>query len=243
MLGFLSSPQSTELETSEKTIYAWPCNRWYSKSALAVILSVVEQRLSVGKLGMMMKSCGLGFRVAFVCWVAILTGCDNQNADGESTQQKIGEPSQTQPSPVLKESGPENSASVAKNPAQKVPIDTPAASAVQDSKDNNVDRITYIGYKLYQRVGCMKCHGPTAEGGAAFPNLLKSVKRLSKDQIIEIAKNGKGIMPPHKQNSYLAKFTKKEGLTSDQGFEAIYTYLEGRSSGRVSAKKLEKPEA
>lgn len=111
---------------------------------------------------------------------------------------------------------------------------------VQDG--NSVDPLTYAGYKLYQRVGCMPCHGPTGEGGAAFPNLLESVKRLSKHEVIAIAKNGKGIMPAHKNNSYLASYAKKNNLREEQGFEAVYVYLSARSDGAIPAGRLNKLE-
>ncbi|HZG83100.1 MAG TPA: cytochrome c [Brevibacillus sp.] len=47
---------------------------------------------------------------------------------------------------------------------------------------------------LYKNT-CAGCHGQTLEG-AVGPNLQKIGGTLSKDQILEVLKNGKGQMPP-----------------------------------------------
>lgn len=41
---------------------------------------------------------------------------------------------------------------------------------------------------------CLQCHGENLKGGAG-PNITKVGERLSKDEILNIVKNGKGQMP------------------------------------------------
>ncbi|MCP3763185.1 c-type cytochrome [Domibacillus sp. A3M-37] len=50
------------------------------------------------------------------------------------------------------------------------------------------------GFKIYQENGCINCHGDTLSGGAAAPSLVGT--GLTPEEIAEIAKNGKGSMPP-----------------------------------------------
>jgi menaquinol-cytochrome c reductase cytochrome b/c subunit len=50
------------------------------------------------------------------------------------------------------------------------------------------------GYKLYVDQTCANCHGENLEGGAAAPALVDN--GLSPEEVAEIAKNGKGSMPP-----------------------------------------------
>ncbi|MDQ0213682.1 menaquinol-cytochrome c reductase cytochrome b/c subunit [Oikeobacillus pervagus] len=52
------------------------------------------------------------------------------------------------------------------------------------------------GYKIYadSKNGCINCHGETLTGGAAAPSLVDL--DLTADEIKDIAKNGKGSMPP-----------------------------------------------
>jgi menaquinol-cytochrome c reductase cytochrome b/c subunit len=50
------------------------------------------------------------------------------------------------------------------------------------------------GYKLYVDQTCASCHGENLEGGAAAPALVDN--GLSPEEVAEIAKNGKGSMPP-----------------------------------------------
>ncbi|MFM8332663.1 MAG: c-type cytochrome [Candidatus Methylumidiphilus sp.] len=54
------------------------------------------------------------------------------------------------------------------------------------------------GQKIYQREGCQTCHGPTAEGFAAFPSLVASAKLANKEEFTKIVLEGKGTMPAHK---------------------------------------------
>jgi mono/diheme cytochrome c family protein len=99
----------------------------------------------------------------------------------------------------------------------------PAMAASQVSKE------VFDGWKLYKRERCETCHGPSAEGAAAFPNLVNSLKTISKDKFIETVLNGtsKG-MPPYKTNTKVV-----------EGIDNIYQFVKGRSDGTVPAGELE----
>jgi mono/diheme cytochrome c family protein len=91
-----------------------------------------------------------------------------------------------------------------------------------------VDEATFNGWKLYKRERCETCHGPTGEGGAAFPNLLNSLKTLTKEQFNDVVLNGRKNMPQFKENKKVV-----------EGIDALYTYLKARSDGTVPAGDLE----
>lgn len=63
------------------------------------------------------------------------------------------------------------------------------------------DEAVDAGEKLYKRERCETCHGPTAEGSAAFPNLLTSPKLQNKEEFTKIVMEGKGAMPSFKANA------------------------------------------
>jgi menaquinol-cytochrome c reductase cytochrome b/c subunit len=50
------------------------------------------------------------------------------------------------------------------------------------------------GYQLFQKNGCINCHGEKLTGGAAAPSLIDT--GLKPEEIKKIARNGKGNMPP-----------------------------------------------
>jgi mono/diheme cytochrome c family protein len=91
-----------------------------------------------------------------------------------------------------------------------------------------VDQATYNGWKLYKRERCETCHGPTAEGAAAFPNLVEGLKKLSKEQFKEVVLNGRNAMPKFESNKKVV-----------EGIDDLYTYLKGRSDGTVPPGELE----
>ncbi len=94
---------------------------------------------------------------------------------------------------------------------------------------NKVDEATYNGWKTYKRQRCETCHGATAEGGAAFPNLLTSLKTLTKDQFKQVVLEGRKNMPPHKNNKAVV-----------ENLDGLYAYLKGRSDGAIPATELDK---
>lgn len=73
--------------------------------------------------------------------------------------------------------------------SQQAPgTETPGATAPSGGYD------AATAEALYKNT-CAGCHGQTLEG-AVGPNLQKIGGTLSKDQILEVLKNGKGQMPP-----------------------------------------------
>jgi mono/diheme cytochrome c family protein len=96
-------------------------------------------------------------------------------------------------------------------------------------KDGKVDEATFNGWKTYKRQRCETCHGQTGEGGAAFPNLLTSLKTLTKDQFKEVVLEGRKNMPPHKNNKAVV-----------ENIDGLYAYLKGRSDGAIPPTDLEK---
>jgi mono/diheme cytochrome c family protein len=93
---------------------------------------------------------------------------------------------------------------------------------------NKVDSATYKGYQTYKRQRCETCHGQTAEGSAAFPNLLASLKNKSKEEFVQIVSQGKAAMPAHKDNKAVM-----------DNIDGLYAYLKGRSDGAIPAGELQ----
>jgi cytochrome c551 len=72
------------------------------------------------------------------------------------------------------------------------PTGTPSTEAPSTAPSGKYDSAT--AEALYKNT-CAGCHGQTLEGSVG-PNLQKIGGTLSKDQILEVLKNGKGSMPP-----------------------------------------------
>ncbi len=102
-----------------------------------------------------------------------------------------------------------------------------AFGSVAQAEGNSVDKSTFNGWKLYKRQRCETCHGPTAEGGAAFPNLVVALQNRTKEEFTTIVLNGKGNMPAFQGNKAVV-----------EGIDDLYTYLKGRSDGTVPAGEL-----
>jgi mono/diheme cytochrome c family protein len=99
--------------------------------------------------------------------------------------------------------------------------------SVAQAEGSSVDTSTFNGWKLYKRQRCETCHGATAEGGAAFPNLLVALKNRTQEEFTTIVLNGKGNMPAFQGNKAVV-----------DGINDLYTYLKGRSDGTVPAGEL-----
>lgn len=93
--------------------------------------------------------------------------------------------------------------------------------------ENKVDKATFNGWNIYRTEACGSCHGATAEGSAAMPNLLHSLKSMSKDQFREVLIEGRGIM-----------YSFRDNKTVVEGINDLYTYLKGRSEGTIPAGDL-----
>lgn len=69
----------------------------------------------------------------------------------------------------------------------------------EEGGNSGLNAEAMAGKKLYLS-SCANCHGAQRQGiGTAFPSLVGIEKRLTDDQILNIIKNGKGLMPPHAQ--------------------------------------------
>jgi cytochrome c551 len=112
------------------------------------------------------------------------------------------------------------------------------AADVCQSEGTKVDESTWIGSKIYDRTfgrGCGTCHDVSPN-----PNLLESVKKLSKDEFATVLKNGRNAMPKAVEAMQSVGPVKKAGLTDDQAIEAIWMYLNCRAEGKVPAGKIDK---
>ncbi|MGH8476703.1 MAG: c-type cytochrome [Methylococcales bacterium] len=112
------------------------------------------------------------------------------------------------------------------------------AEGVCTSEGTTVDETTWIGAKVYERTfgrGCATCHDVSPN-----PNLLESVKKLSKDEFATVLKNGRNGMPKAIEAIQEVGPVKKANLTDDQAIDAIWMYLNCRSEGKVPAGKIDK---
>lgn len=110
-------------------------------------------------------------------------------------------------------------------------LSTPAFAGVTEE--------IWVGSKIYERAfgrGCGTCHDISSN-----PNLLESVKKLSKDDFIAVLKNGRNGMPKAVDAIMDVSNVKKANYTEAQALDAIYDYLKGRADGSVPAGSLEKP--
>lgn len=111
-------------------------------------------------------------------------------------------------------------------------------SAQAFSADNKVSEQIWVGGKVYDRAfgrGCGACHDISSN-----PNLFISVKELSKDEFINVLKNGRNGMPKAVGAIMAVGPVKKAGYNEDQAMEAVYAYIKGRADGSVPEGKLKK---
>lgn len=114
-----------------------------------------------------------------------------------------------------------------------------AAMVLSSSAFAGVTEEIWVGSKIYERAfgrGCGTCHDISSN-----PNLLESVKKMSKDDFIAVLKNGRNGMPKAVDAIMDVSNVKKANYTEEQALDAIYNYLKGRSDGSVPAGSLEKP--
>jgi mono/diheme cytochrome c family protein len=103
-----------------------------------------------------------------------------------------------------------------------------AQEAPYKVEGNKVDKSTLMGWKLYKRERCETCHGPTAEGAAAFPSLVAALKNISKEQFVATVTNGRNAMPAYSSNAKVI-----------ENIDSLYAYVKGRSDGAIPAGDLE----
>lgn len=101
-----------------------------------------------------------------------------------------------------------------------------------------VDEVTWVGAKIYDRTfgrGCGTCHDVSPN-----PNLLESVKKISKDEFSTVLKDGRNGMPKAVDAIMKVGPVKKAGMSPDDAITAIWTYLSCRAEGKVPAGKVKK---
>jgi methanol metabolism-related c-type cytochrome len=108
--------------------------------------------------------------------------------------------------------------------------------------DGTVDWYTYNGFRRYH-ADCHVCHGPDGLGSSFGPALVDSLKKLSREEFMDIVVNGRKnvsassdkVMPSFGLNQNVMCFT-----------DDIYAYLKARSDGVLGRsrppKYAEKPE-
>jgi methanol metabolism-related c-type cytochrome len=94
-------------------------------------------------------------------------------------------------------------------------------------ENGKVDRKTYNGWRRYTE-SCMRCHGPDGAGSSYAPDLVDSVKHMSKDQFEDIVVNGRTnvsaaseeVMPPFGEVEDVVLY-----------LDDIWAYLKARADG------------
>ena len=112
------------------------------------------------------------------------------------------------------------------------------AGDVCTSEGTEVDEVTWVGAKIYDRTfgrGCATCHDVSPN-----PNLLESVKKLSKDEFSTVLKEGRKGMPKAIDQIMKVGPVKKSKMSEDDAINAIWTYLNCRAEGKVPAGKVKK---
>lgn len=110
------------------------------------------------------------------------------------------------------------------------------AQGVCQSEGTQVDEATWIGSKIYDRTfgrGCATCHDVSPN-----PNLLESVKKLSREEFGTVLMNGRNGMPKAIDAIKAVGPVKKAKLSDDQAIDAIWAYLNCRAEGKVPAGKV-----
>lgn len=106
---------------------------------------------------------------------------------------------------------------------------SPSGAPYKVVDGNKVDAETMKGFRAWRAAACDRCHGAQQEGSVG-PSLIEGLKRLSKEQFVEIVTNGRQArgMPGYKTNS-----------TVMENMDQLYAYLKGRSDGAITEAKVE----
>lgn len=112
------------------------------------------------------------------------------------------------------------------------------ASASEFSEEENL----WLGMKIYERAagrGCGTCHDVRP-----FPDLTESVKKLKKEEFIQVVREGRPgtIMTPMAPQIMKIGLVEKACMTEDQALEALYAYLKALSEGKIKG-KVNKPKS
>jgi methanol metabolism-related c-type cytochrome len=94
-------------------------------------------------------------------------------------------------------------------------------------ENGKVDFKTYNGWRRYTE-SCMRCHGPDGAGSSYAPDLVDSVKHMSKDQFEDIVINGRTNVNAASEN-VMPPFGEVEDVVLY--LDDIWAYLKARADG------------
>jgi mono/diheme cytochrome c family protein len=103
---------------------------------------------------------------------------------------------------------------------------------------SEVSEEIWIGKKIYDRFygrGCATCHDISTN-----PNLADSINNLSKKEFHNVLIHGKKGMPAAMNQITNMRIIKKFNYSDEDAFNAIYSYIKGRSNGTVPEGKLKR---
>jgi mono/diheme cytochrome c family protein len=142
-------------------------------------------------------------------------------------------PAQTTPEAAKPAPAAEAPKADAAQPTQvaQAAADTGGAPYKVSEDGKKVDAKTYDGYATYTNV-CVPCHGRDATGGmGGGANLVESLKKLTPEETKRVILEGK-------PGTLMAGFKTDEKVAKN--VDGIYSYLKGRSDGKIWGKSLEK---
>jgi len=93
--------------------------------------------------------------------------------------------------------------------------------------NGKVDKKTYNGWRRYTE-SCMRCHGPDGAGSSYAPDLVESVKRMSKDEFEDVVINGRTNVNAANEN-VMPPFGEIEDVVTY--LDDIWGYLKARADG------------
>lgn len=107
------------------------------------------------------------------------------------------------------------------------------SSAVEFSQDESL----FLGMKIYERAagrGCGTCHDVRP-----FPDLTQSIQKLSKEEFINVVKNGRPgtIMTAMAPQIMQIGLVQKACMTEEQALDALYAYLQALAEGKGKVQK------
>jgi len=94
-------------------------------------------------------------------------------------------------------------------------------------ENGKVDKATFNGWRRYTE-SCLRCHGPDGAGSSYGPDLVDSVKRMSKDEFEDIVINGRTNVTTASEN-VMPPFGTVEDVVSY--LDDIWAYLKARADG------------
>ena len=93
--------------------------------------------------------------------------------------------------------------------------------------DGKVDKKTFNGWRRYTE-SCMRCHGPDGAGSSYAPDLVDSVKHMSKDNFEEVVVNGRTNVNAANEN-LMPPFGEVEDVVTY--LDDIWAYFKARADG------------